>query len=540
MSNAANVLRAMAGDARPCPTEPEWAQRGRCSQLDVAQKKIAVASGTVCHGEENEQISVTHLGSSKCLGYEPCNGVSVNEVCVFQENSERNLKPQLLAAAVGGSKLSQGAQQIIVKDAVEKGEGRSLGTDNLFPRSASLEPVQIGEHVAKAVTKIKQTFELLEARVSCRHRKDLGDIEINQWRQLDIVQAKRRRLNDLLEKLGTLVKLKKSLTNGEVDERNASHLSHVIERNFTELTAGLDLEQCHLNRERISITPDELALVDAMSRIQSLFKIREFGCLYVEDAEFSVPDVIVFGQQCDVDVVFPAFSAPAGSCVQAMRCFLSSPSGQCTTIALLPSPSGSSKVLSLRATFTPDVVGEHALRLVDKDNEAQSCVFRCEPPILWLDRAKCTSAVMLSDDDHTATNNGPSGRCATAVARDGYTKGRHAWRAKINSTAQGCAFGLAMLPSSDDSNRTDLNLYRYGWYSSGGCFAYPQTRTDECHAFKEGDVATFTLDCELKTLEMHHHRTGERRFITGFKCYVQHALYPAFTMALPGNSISFC
>ena len=178
------------------------------------------------------------------------------------------------------------------------------------------------------------------------------------------------------------------------------------------------------------------------------------------------------------------------------------------------------------------------IRILEKQVQSVVLVNPAQPV---LDPEKCSQRITLSHNNCIATLSG-SKIWSTVVAKQGYTRGRHVWNVRFldqKSKGEDLGAGVTVLPS-DGSYDAGKYFFKgaYSWDGCGGGYNDGTRNRKDCSRFNDGDVASLTLDCDKATLEIHHHRTGERRVVTGIQC--DQALYPAFSFHLHGQQLEFC
>ena len=107
----------------------------------------------------------------------------------------------------------------------------------------------------------------------------------------------------------------------------------------------------------------------------------------------------------------------------------------------------------------------------------------------------------------------------------------------------GVGAGVSVLPRDGDYSTTSpfFDKHRtYYWWSNGNSYHYNDGRGEsgeKCSKWKAGDVITFTLDCEQRTLQILVSGTGESATMNDL--VVTSPLYPTVCMR-DGNEVELC
>ena len=162
---------------------------------------------------------------------------------------------------------------------------------------------------------------------------------------------------------------------------------------------------------------------------------------------------------------------------------------------------------------------------------------------LCFDQGKCSKNITLSNEGKQATHS--QGAYANVTTTDGYTTGIHQWSMKIRKLA-GRTYvgaGVSVLPRDGNYSTTSTFFYRhrtYHWWSNGvSCHCDDGQREpgERCSKWKVGDVITFTLDCEQRTLQILISGTGKSATLNDL--VVTSPLYPTVCIGF-GNEVELC
>ena len=175
---------------------------------------------------------------------------------------------------------------------------------------------------------------------------------------------------------------------------------------------------------------------------------------------------------------------------------------------------------------------------------------------LCFDQGKCSKNITLSNEGKRATHS-TGGPYANVTTTDGYTTGIHQWSMKIRKLAStryvgagGGWFagtevgaGVSVLPRNGNYSITStfFDKHRaYCWWDYGVSYHHYYGRGElgeNCSRWKVGDVITFTLDCEQRTLQILVSRTGKSATLNDL--VVASPLYPTVCMQLD-NEVELC
>ena len=154
---------------------------------------------------------------------------------------------------------------------------------------------------------------------------------------------------------------------------------------------------------------------------------------------------------------------------------------------------------------------------------------------LCFDQGKCSKHITLSNRGKRATHCGD--QCANVTTTEGYTTGIHQWSVKLLKLDFHwfAGAGVSVLPQDGDYSTTSQFFGRhraYYWWDNGyshHCENSNEKLGEKCSECKEGDVMTFTLDCEQRTLHVLISRTGESATLKDL--VVTSPLYPTVCMS---------
>ena len=407
--------------------------------------------------------------------------------------------------------------------------------DMLNAVSGEMEEIRKEAETASRV--VTEMLGQVDAIVQKKRQQLLHQINNIHWQQLEVRESKQQRLYGIEECYGTVTQLVKCMTGGVMDDEDVIRFSGSVLSNLTKMSSDTDSEKTPLQRGRIRAAPIAEALRELEKQVQSLVLVEEVPPIDVTKVIVTLPNNVHPDKQSTVGLTFPGVTTTEPPVLTAK---ISPPSGGSYDAGICNSSASSITELVMSASFTTREVGWHSLEVSDSAGRTKSIPFECRlPRSLAFDQRKCSQRLKVSDSSHVATHTGPLGFGASVAANDGYTTDRHTWKVKIHDTrgyAADMCFGVCALPG--DANYYGTNSFfgsktYYSWDGDGSSFANCNYGGSNCSKFKDGDTATLTLDCDQKTLQIHHQRTGERRTIPNVNS--DKPLYPAICMLCPGQ-----
>ena len=403
--------------------------------------------------------------------------------------------------------------------------------------SKEMEGMREEARVASAV--VTDTFDRIESVLQEKRQELLRQIEETHWRQLAASESRQQRLYRLEETHATLEQLTESLTSVEMKQTDVIRVAGVVKEHLA--TVKSDFLSSPHRRDRIAAMLSTAGVCPVEAEIRALVYVSE-GEVDVTKCAVTIPDDTYTDEGFDALITLPI---PPGNPTPEVTATYIAPSAQIFNAPVVRATTSSETTLVLLARITPAENGNHTLEIRDRVNRVKSVPFTStKSPAVVLDPRKCSNRITLGNRKRTATHTSGNSTLSSVAAREGYTTGRHSWNVRLsNAKANGSpvGFGVSIIPSSLDFNKEKafFGEYRYYcWRSFGDCHAVPKGKVAECSPIENGDVVTLTLDCMWKTLELHLHRTNERRTIIGLDC--SERLYPAFCLWNPGHQATFC
>ena len=271
----------------------------------------------------------------------------------------------------------------------------------------------------------------------------------------------------------------------------------------------------------------------AEDAIQSVIRVAGVDASKIR---LSLPEKVFVGKSYFVKTTFPR---PLTEAIRNLTLSLVYPSDKRQDIT--EHLDLTSSEVSMTAKLACTELGSYALEICHFGNLLRVERFSCIPPAALFDPKKCAIHITLSEGNQVATHTGNVDHWCVVATAEGYTKGTHEWTATFaNANADGhfLMAGVMALPIDKryDTNDPFFNSScYYCWTTNGRCWRSNPKTSSSCTPFSDGDMATFILDCDAGTLEIHHRRAKEMRVITNVRC--DEPLYPAFSFYAPGHKV---
>ena len=390
-------------------------------------------------------------------------------------------------------------------------------------------------------------YDDLIASLKEKRQLQLEAIDSLAWKQLEPYENRQRRLQDLEESYGTTTQLCQILTGDskDVTETVVIELAEHVEKKIQELSNDLQRDTQPLV-QRAKIMVDFESLAATKEKMLSLVRVYESTVVDIEKCSVIMPDDVIVG--ADNTIKFDLFDhtkrpIPASNTAANVTATVVSPSGKRDVIVVTRDTDISLTQIRMLLWVKPDEIGQHSLQVQSSGRTKTVNFSACDPgPVLRCDPQKCSSQITLSNDNRTARLRGQRYGYGTVTTAVGYTRGRHVWNVRFTQTkAEGyyLSAGVTALPTNGDYNGTHyyFDKHRYfGWWSDGSV-AYSSGTGNRCEKLRDGDTATFVLDCYQKSLEIRVHRTNKTSQITGLLC--GEPLYPALCLFEPDHEAEF-
>ena len=424
-------------------------------------------------------------------------------------------------------------------------EDRKIGAEDLL-EAVQQDIAMVADEARDSSKKTAEKFDEIEEIVNLERERALNEIDQRLWKQLDPLEAKKQRLDSLLNRQATVVEIATRLlspTDSTVAE-GILQVADILADNLLQVATGLQAER---DLALPSLVIVESAPLDEIRNIlQRTTRVRDVVRVDISKSALNP-------QQPDL------FAGCAGRVVVnlADSCGKRIPSDQPSPniFACVVSRDGSrqaAQVSSGESTSSKLVIpvsltkaGEHTLELTF--NGASCRLILPVLPGVYFDPQKCHEKIKLSDNNCRATVVEDKESYFNVLATDGYTSGCHEWSIRMITGSVAIAGVTSVPPGGDYSSSvpffSGMELYQFGWYCDGSAFVGCGGAMDgtsvgkpaKMKAFLEGDELSFILDCNAHSLHCANRRTKEARKITNICC--TEPLYPAVCFDAGENSV---
>ena len=475
-----------------------------------------------------------------------------NDVVTFCKTCSHSICSQCLATGHGGHlieilssvaaerlsavRAAMGSSSESVQSASQSAGRMDTPQIQVMLTALGSEMDKIRQEAEAASSVITDTFDRVDSIIQEKRQQLLRQVDTIHWQQLEARESKQQRLYGIEECYGTVTQLVKCMSGGDMDDADVIRFSDPVLSNLTKMYSELDSENTPLNRGKISAAPIAEALFELEKQVQSLVVVKEVPAIDMTKVIVTLPDNIHPDKEATIRLTLPGVTTTAPPSLMAK---ISPPSGGSQNVRVNKESDSFSSELVMSATFTPTEVGRHSLEIGDTAGSVKSVCFECLSAVPVLDPRKCSHRITLSNNNRVATHTGDDYSRACVAAGQGYTTSRHTWNVKLHNTFAGgehMFFGVCALPDTGNYDSTSYFFNgepNYCWNSKGGSFTNGNGNRQNCSEFASGDVVTLTLNCRQKTLELHHHRTDQRRVIRDVNC--DKALYPALCLRSKGH-----
>ena len=405
----------------------------------------------------------------------------------------------------------------------------------------------VTEEACTASKTATEKFDKIEKMVKQQRERLLNNIDHRLWTQLDPLEAKKSRLESLLQRQAAVVEVATRLSSPSVCPEGVLQVADTVIENALSIAQDLQAEQ---TTESLSLLFVEPATLDGMqSHLEQVVRICDGVRMDISKSSVEVPDQkLQVGHEGRVVVKLAD--------VYGREILKNQPIPDITSAVILPSgtrqavqvslpDSDSSKLVIPISTAKPGTI------TLELSSHGMSFHSRIPiSPFIFFDPRKCHQAIVLSNNNRIATRGPEEVRAFTALASNGYVAGCHEWSVRvIEGTINriGVLFGVTTVPSDGNYNST-LSFFggkstgRRSWNSYGGAHKYQHTspfytrdKSADMQKVRDGDVLVYTLDCDARTLQCLNQRTQEVKMFTEIDC--SQPLYPAVVLFKEGHSV---
>ena len=392
------------------------------------------------------------------------------------------------------------------------------------------------EHASERTT---ETFDKIAEMVEKKKMEMLGEVHKKSWKLLEPLHLRRQQLQVLQQQESIGVCLAKTLSTDDSCDSDVLDVSPLVEECFKKLGDNVQTEAKGTSRAQISFK-----ITDSMERLQedlgSLLSIQCEELVDLSSCAIVLPEEI-FTMAQNVIKIRPSRPYPQAREEQiyfpAVTCNLERKDGTACKVAVEIKNSGHQRVIKI--TAYPEVVGDHILT-VHIQGKSRSLEFKAVKAVVGLDPAKCSPEITLSHGNRMATLSGNHGN-SCVLCNVGYTTGVHQWSVRVHvcrvaGDSSYLAAGVCAAAGSRSYVGVEFPRPCFYWRSDG--IAVGGSSRGNSAAWANGDLVTFTLNCDSKTLQLHCNRTGEQCVIERVEW--SKPLYPAIYLYYRGHQAEVC
>ena len=405
----------------------------------------------------------------------------------------------------------------------------------------------VTEEASVASKMATERFDKIERMVKQQRERILNDIHHRLWTHLDPLEAKKSRLESLLQRQAAVVEVATRLSSPSICPEGVLQVADTVVENALSISQGLQAEQ---TIESPSLLFAEPSTSGIQAYLEQAVRVRDGVRMDISKSIVEVPDPeLQVGREGCVVVKLADSNGrrmPSDQPTPDIVPAIILPSGRKQAVQVSSPESDSSKLVIPISAAEPGTI---TLELSSHGVSFRSRVHVSRD--IFFDPHKCHDAFVLSSNNHVVTRGpgGPQRASCHAVATEGYTTGRHEWAVRVIKGAvrnKDVGIGVISAPSdgncySDDVFYQKITDWRC-WLTGGSAFKYQPTAPfltcDESAGMRRvrnGDVLVFTLNCDARTLQCLNQRTQETKKFTDINC--SKPLYPSVYMLVEGQSV---
>ena len=532
------------------------------SHAEKHLKKRAYSGHRVCSRPGNTRrpprVSKCCMYHSQCDVVTYCRSCCqcICAECIAAGNHEGHSVESLASAAD-----KQRARVAKIFQTTGLGNGRSPGVLNIthayenYRMGAEdlLEEVQkniaIATNEAGAASKTTaERFNEIDKIVKRERERAQNEIDHRLWKQLDPLEAKKQRLESLLQRQATVVEVTTNLLSPNSVNEGVLQVADTVADNLLHVATGLQAER---EVALPSLVIVESAPLDEIRNVlQRTARVRDGVRVDISKSSLDPQQPNLYAGCAGRVVVNLADSRgkriPSDQPIPDILAFVIFQDGSRQAAKVSAAESASSKLV-IPVSHTK--AGNHTLVLT---YNGVSCrltlpVFPGVHSGVSFDPRKCHEKIKLSDNNCRSTVVEDKEPYFNVLATDGYTSGCHEWSIRVVTGSVAIAGVTSVPPGGDYSSSVPFfsgpEQYQCGWYCGGSAFVVRGGEMDEANVgeptkmrkIQEGDELLFLLDCNAQSLQCVNQRTKEARKIMNINC--PKPLYPAVCFDAGENSV---
>ena len=302
------------------------------------------------------------------------------------------------------------------------------------------------------------TFDKIEKMVKQQSERILNNIDHRLWTQLGPLEAKKSRLESLIQRQAPVVEVATRLSSPSVCPEGVLQVADTVIENALSIAQDLQAEQATECPPLLLIEPATLDGIQ--SHLEQVVRVCDGVRMDISKSSVEVPDpqlqvgregrvvvklADVYGREILKNQLIPDITSA-----------VILPSGTRQAVQVSSPDSDSSKLVIPISTAKPGTI---TLEL-----SYHGMSFRSRIPVspfIFFDPRKCHKAIVLSNNNRIATR-GPEEACNyTALASNGYVAGCHEWSVRVIEgiiDGKGVLVGVTAVPSDGNYNSTQWFL----------------------------------------------------------------------------------
>eukprot|EP00117_Sycon_ciliatum_P039275 scpid30320/ scgid29053/ len=364
-------------------------------------------------------------------------------------------------------------------------------------------------------------------------------------------------LQQMAAQLSLAENLAKTLSDAGSSDSLAAQLGSLVEENFKLLGENI-LTKTDIKKHRsilamatgkaVDQAVDALGKVVALCKEETRADLTKSEIVLAQQISVSQPTLAHLKLRCELGT-----RLVAGECQSCIQVKLITPTSSMLIAPVHssqddePGPASIGGVLDTPGIPFPVTIsesGQHQLE-ISAHGVTKTIAFEGIGPIR-MDPDKCSSRLMVTDDGRKVSYTSTDQRqFSNVLSTVGISSGVHSWKVRVFGTeigSGGYGLGVSTLPATDGYREAvHLGKTGYYWWSDSHTHGLAAGQRDAAKTspWENGDLITFTLDCDAKSVQLYLHRTGETKTLTGVDGDGK-PLYFYACLCRPNRSLEIC